>query len=337
MKTGGQRKKWVKSSSTSMSSTISTVVIQNIVDRLQMQRYRDSTRNTYYRVWRLFNEFFIRLDDKPQHWEDRMVLFTGFLISNNLKSTSIRSYLSAIKGVLAENLITMNEDRFLPNSLTRACKIKNDTLVTRIPIRRDLVNLLLTEADKHLHKSMIVAAYYGMLRIGELTLSPNVILACNVHMGLNKNKVLFVLLTSKTHGKGSKPQRVKIAQKPVHYQDNSLPVTPVRTSKAKAIQQDPFKILSDFVDRHPPSNSDAEQFFVFSDNTPVKPEHMRHNLKMLTNLNLQAELYTVHMMRVSRASDLMDCGLFVETIKKLGRWKLIKYSICSCRKRSSHQ
>ena len=93
-----------KNSSTNNStSTISTIKIKNIVDRLRTERCRDSTQQMYYRIWKLFNQFFIRLDSKPDTWEDRLVLFTGFLIENKLKSNTIRSYLLAIKGVLYEN------------------------------------------------------------------------------------------------------------------------------------------------------------------------------------------------------------------------------------------
>ena len=99
---------------------ISTGAIQQIVENLKFDRYRNSTRQTYYRVWNLFNKFFIRLDIMPNNWEDSLVLFTAFLIKNDLKSTSIRSYLSAIRGVLTENSIKINEDRLLLNSMTRA-------------------------------------------------------------------------------------------------------------------------------------------------------------------------------------------------------------------------
>ena len=136
------------SSKSSTSSTISTIAIERIVEQLRLKRCRTSTRQTYYRFWRLFNQFFIRLDKKPNNWEDRLVLFTGFLIENKLQSSSIKSYLSTIRCVLTEHRIEVNEDRFLINSLTRACKIKNACLQTKLLIRRDLNNLLITEREE---------------------------------------------------------------------------------------------------------------------------------------------------------------------------------------------
>ena len=51
--------------STSSSSVISASAIQNIVDELRLYKHRNSTKANYYSVWRSFNEFFIKLDFKP--------------------------------------------------------------------------------------------------------------------------------------------------------------------------------------------------------------------------------------------------------------------------------
>ena len=44
--------------------------------------------------------FFVRLDSKPECWEDRLILYIGFLIEKNRRSSTIKSYISAIKAVL---------------------------------------------------------------------------------------------------------------------------------------------------------------------------------------------------------------------------------------------
>ena len=93
------KKKSTSNRSSSGDSTISMKDIEAIVDRLSMERCRNSTRKTYYHIWKLFNNFFLRLDSKPNNWEQRLVLFTGFLVHNNLKSGMVRSYISAIRGV----------------------------------------------------------------------------------------------------------------------------------------------------------------------------------------------------------------------------------------------
>ena len=123
----------------SSSSSISTAALQQIVDKLKNQRNRQSTDKVYYQIWKQFNEFFIKLDIKPRTWEERIVLFVGYLIENNRKSTTIRSYISAIKSVLQKDGVELNQDQFLLTSLTRACKLKNDRVQTKLPIRMRLL------------------------------------------------------------------------------------------------------------------------------------------------------------------------------------------------------
>ena len=170
-----------------------------------------------------FNQFFIKLDRKPTTWEDRIILFAGYLIDEKKKSTTVRSYVSAIKYILAEDGVFINENKFLLTSLTRACKLINDKVRTRLLIQKGLLIVLLSTAKNHfltnnqpfLHKlysALFTSAYYGLLRVGELTVGPHAILARDVRIGRNKDKVLFILRTSKTHWQDSKPQLVKLAR-----------------------------------------------------------------------------------------------------------------------------
>ena len=119
------------------SSSISTDKMEGIIAKLRYEHNRSVTREKYYNVWKNFNEFFIRLDRKPETWEDRLTLHVGYLISNKRKSSTINSYISAIKAVLMDDGQQLNEDRFLLNALTSACKLKNDKVKTRLPIKRD--------------------------------------------------------------------------------------------------------------------------------------------------------------------------------------------------------
>ena len=188
---------------------------------LRANRHQSSTKENYYRVWKLFNSFFIWLDDKPGNWEDHIHVFAGYLIHQNKKSATVKSYVSAIKAVLANNDIEVNEDCYLLGSLTRACRITKDKLVVRLPIQKQLLNSLLRILEayfadigqlylKEMYLALFSTAYYGLFRIGELTQSQHTVKACDVHIADNKEKMLFVLHSSKTHGLGDKPQMIKI-------------------------------------------------------------------------------------------------------------------------------
>ena len=160
--------------SESSSSCISASTILKFIDGFKYKSTRDSTRKNYYVVWKQFNQFFVNLDIKPDNWEDRLILFVGFLISNEKKSTMIKSYISAIKKILRDEGIQINEDKYLLRSLTQACKYSNDRVRTRLPIHKDLLNLLIKRVGDTflqkgqvtlaiLYKAMFTATYYGIL------------------------------------------------------------------------------------------------------------------------------------------------------------------------------
>ena len=77
------------------SSTISMKHMTSILEKLKSQQTRQSTSKNYLSVWRQFNSFLIKLDVKPDAWEDRTQLFIANLIeTKGLQSSTIRSYVS---------------------------------------------------------------------------------------------------------------------------------------------------------------------------------------------------------------------------------------------------
>ena len=311
----------------SKTSSISTTTLSRIVEQLKDNSNRESTDRMYYKVWRSFNQFFIRLDKKPDTWEDRLVLFVGHLISCNRKSQTIRSYISAIKSVLLKDGVTLNENRFLLTSLTKACRLKNDRVCHKLPIRQGLLRLLVSKVDRlftspqlylsKLYKAVLITAYFGLLRIGEVSLGPHVIKAKDVHVATNKRKIMVVLHTSKTHGLDKKPQIIKLTGcNDFELSDNSL-----QQKNLKRIC--PFAALRNYTYARKQSKNKEEQFFIVKDRTPLTPGHLctiLHKLLLLNNLD--PDMYTFQGIRAGRATDLLDvCGYSLETVRKLGRWR----------------
>ena len=290
-------------------------------DKLQAERFRSSTAEMYYRVWKSFNQFVLRLDIKPIHMEDRLMLYVAFLIQTKKKSTTVKSYVSAIKAILDIDGHPINENKTIIKAMTKACRLKSDKALIRFPIRKNLLNQILGKIEDvfdtqpylcTLYKTIFAATYYGLFRIGEVTLSQHIIKAVDVLIGRNKPKMMFVLFLSKTHTFESKPQIVKIASIETSKQTNR------HIDKNKC----PFQLLQNYVVARPTETSHTEPFFVFSDRSPVMAKHMRAVLKLcLKLLNYDSSRYFVHGIRAGRALDLLDLGLSVETIKQLGRWK----------------
>ena len=55
-----------------------------------------------------------------------------------------------------------------------------------------------------------MTAYYGLFRISELTKEVHAVKVVDVHISLNKCKLMFMLRSSKTHGLYAKPQIIII-------------------------------------------------------------------------------------------------------------------------------
>ena len=162
---------------------------------------------------------------------------------------------------------------------------------------------------------MLSTTYFGLLRVGEVMASEHIIKAKDVHIGRNKNKLMMILQSSKTHAKNMKPRIIKIDSLGGNH------ITPVVITEG-AISDCPFKILKEYLQVRNKYRSIDEQFFVFSDRTPVQPTQFNRLLKYLIKFtSLDSKPYSVHGLCMGRAADLLDMGVPVQTIMKLGRWK----------------
>ena len=170
----------LKSGTGSTSSTISSSELEFFLDRLQMNKFRETTKANYYGIWKLFNHFILQLDQKPDNWEHHLTLFVAYLIHKNKKSTTVKCYISAIKAILALGKVKLNEDRILLNSLTTACKKTNDRVKIIFPVTKAVLYLLLAGLEKlfamqpyllTMYKALFITTYYGLFRIGEMVVS----------------------------------------------------------------------------------------------------------------------------------------------------------------------
>ena len=293
-----------------------------------MRRVRDTTRSNYYSVWKSFNEFFIRLDVKPEAWEDRMILFAGYLAEHNRKSATIKSYMSAIKSVLRDDGVIISEDKFLLASITKACSFKNDRIATRLPIQKGVLKLLLDSLNSifmaqpyllAMYQALFATAYFGLFRVGELTSGDHPVRAKDVHIADNKNKMMFVLHTSKTHWTNDNPQIVKISSTTIDIKENNKYGEKLKSTGVYC----PYDLLRKYLKvRKKAYRTVTEPFFVFSDRSPVAPMNFRSTLKTaLKKSGLNYKLYNCGSFRAGRASDLLRNQVSVETIRKIGRWK----------------
>ena len=145
--------------------------------------------------------------------------------------------------------------------------------------------------------------------MGELALTEghqgHTVKAKGIHIGCNKNKILVILHSSKTHGCESMPQAIKISD------------TPIYCKKQRFFC--PFQILWSFLNIRGRYDSADENFFVFTDRTPVKAVHMRAVLqRLLKNIGLDDTLYNTHSFRIGMTTEMFKAGCSIKQIKHIG-------------------
>ena len=168
------------------------------------------------------------------------------------------------------------------------------TVKTRLGIHCGLLELILFEIERifcatgqpyleNLYKTFFSLGYYGLLRAGELTFSEHVIKAANVHMAGNKDKILIILYSSKTHSKAVRPQKIKIVA-------NDSEHGKMIRSKWNFC---PFQITRKYIEWRGGYNSTDEPFFIFSDGSPVTSNHARMILKKVLQILVWIVAYMV--------------------------------------------
>ena len=196
--------------------------MNRIVESLSTQQHRNSTKSVYIGVWRSFNKFLIRLDEKPRTWEERVTLYVGYLVKKGMQSATIRSYISGIKAVIQEDGYEWSDKNAKLLALTKNCRLHNDLVKNRLPIQNGLLELILLQVEVMFNKQiyleimwkcLFLIAYFGLFRVGELTLGSHTIKAKDIYVDKKHKKLKIYLYSSKTHGKESRPQSVKIQGK----------------------------------------------------------------------------------------------------------------------------
>ena len=208
------------------------------------------------------------------------------------------------------------------SALTKACKVRNDIVTTRLPIEADLLHMIIKEIVvsfsnrnqpylTQLYKTMFITGYYGLLRVGEMTDSPHNIKAMDVHVACNKDKILICLRTSKTNSDADKPQIVKMT-----------PITEKSTASHFKPSYCPFSIMMQYLNLRRDFVEDDEPLFIFRGRRPDKADEMRRVLKRaIKKLGINDDNYNIHSLRIGRACQLQADGINVQFIKQFGRWK----------------
>lgn len=270
----------------------------------------------YYNRWKALNKFLIQFDTIPPTWEERVILYVTHLVNNKRKSNTVKSYVSAIRFILQEDGIELTENKVELAALIKACKLQNDSLYIRLPIqfrlfrsilRKTTCYLEIEKGQEYLAKMMKAAfamAYFGLMRVSELTAGEHQLRAENVRFSKAKNKFVLYLRSSKTHTKNDLPQKIEIHAVPSMGRDC------------------PVQCIKDFLAvRNPENDTEDEPFFIHRDKYPLTAVQFRNNLRLiLRQLGVDDQLYDTHSYRCGRCTDLQEMGFTVDQICLIGRW-----------------
>ena len=94
------------------------------------------------------------------------------------------------------------------------------------------------------------------MRVGELTCSDHTLKARNIHIALNKQKIMVVLYTSKTHGKHTHQQTIKIVSNTVEDEQQRALVHTARRCFCS------FQLLCDYLLVRGDFDEDNDPFFI---------------------------------------------------------------------------
>ena len=88
--------------------------------------------------------------------------------------------------------------------------------------------------------------------------------AQDIHVARNKDKILVVLYSSRTHGKANRHQEITISAS--------------QSTGSKKRFFCPFSTVRTYYNMRGGFDTDDEPFMIFSDGSPVRPHHMRSTL-----------------------------------------------------------
>ena len=143
------------------SSRILVSRIKTIMEKLKSNQTRELTKKNFLGIWRHFNNFIICLDHQQSSWEDNLVLFGTHLVDLGSQSSTIKSYFSAIKHILHTDGYEWDDNKAMLTTITKSCKLMNDRVFVRLPISKNLLELMIIEINRILDKQPYLKCMYN--------------------------------------------------------------------------------------------------------------------------------------------------------------------------------
>ena len=284
------------------------------ISSLLVSSLASSSYSGYKRAWTLLAQCMRQLK-VPYHGThslplntNLLMLFIGFLHMTGYAPASITSYTCAIGYVHKFKSLPDPTSSFIIQRLLAAITKVNTRCDTRLPItitvlRQLVLSLGQTSLNTYIRfllKAMFLVAFYGLMRIGEITtdLKGQATLMIE-HLTFEQGRAILSISHFK-HNSSSRPFQIVLSKQ----RDDTLC---------------PLRALQSYMQMR---GNQAGPLFCFPGLQPVSRSFFINKLNFLLNFcGLSRNLYKSHSFRIGAASFYASLGLSDEQIRLLGRWK----------------
>ena len=237
-----------------------------------------------------------------------LLFFIGYLHLQGYAPTSITSYVCAIGYVhKLKSLTDPSSDFIVQRLLAAVTKVRPNT-DARLPITLPILRQLVLSADtvitntyhRTLLRAMLVVAFYGLMRIGEITSDQQSRTYLTLSHLSFKSDHAQLLITQFKHNSTGRPFHI---------------VLPKQSDATLC----PLLALRNYLSIR---GSTPGPLFCFPCHRPIPRNFFITKLNNLLNFcGLDTTLYKSHSFRIGAASFYAENGLSDEQIRLLGRWK----------------
>ena len=162
---------------------------------LLSQALGQNTQAVYRRTWMLYGEYALsqNIPVAIPVTEQSLFLFIVYMKKQQYAAATITSYVSAT------GYIHKLASSFLVKKSLQAIRKMQPSCITRLPIKEDILHLLVTTAGHAIHsmyclklmQAMFMLAYHAFLRVGEITESEHNLFLSDVTLTTTTIKLLF--------------------------------------------------------------------------------------------------------------------------------------------------
>ena len=276
-----------------------------------------NTFRSYSRALELFNQF-RNIAQYEYTWPipvEHIVSYIAYMYQQKLPHSTISCYIAGLGFYSKINNMEDNTQKFVIRKMLegvkRTTKSQSDT---RLPITKVLLGKILNiipvvtknNFELQLFRAVYSLAFYGFLRVGELTVggknnSNHVI--CIEDTKINSDHIEIIIKSSKTDQFGQG--------------------TTINISKQNEIENCPVDLLTQYLQQRPTYSG---PLFCHFDGAPLTRYQFNAILKKcFSMLGIKDGNFKSHSFRIGRATTCAIEGMPDDQIKQLGRWKSDAY------------